>query len=279
MTNAQVVHVWAQGGEERGKNSGGTIFFEGDTIYSYGYHFWMAHRTHGLTLVNSARHSVTTSAQQSLVRQAIIGTYIEVPYMNAMPDEIDKNLKWFKERIAEIVLQGARARTDFNKNIAAHCAHNLTVDANVYAKAMGRRNKFKLPDAELLKERAKKAQKREARAKKKRDAELTIEVLKWEKGKEIHCSLWNAPVGMRIKADGETVETSQGAQFPLEHARRAYPLVKACRDRGETFQSNGHTIKLGYFQISSIDKKGNVRAGCHYVTWEAIARFAPKMGL
>jgi hypothetical protein len=48
------------------------LFIEGDTIYSYGYHFPLAKRNEdGTFWVNPDKYSVTTSKQQGMVKGAI----------------------------------------------------------------------------------------------------------------------------------------------------------------------------------------------------------------
>lgn len=74
--------------------------------------------------------------------------------------------------------------------------------------------------------------------------------------------------------DAQTVETSKGAEFPLEHARRAYGILKRVRARGESWHTNGHTIKVGVFQIEALDGAGVVTAGCHRIEWAEVERFA-----
>lgn len=71
MTNKQIVEKFVSGAT-KGKNSNGSMFIEGDTLYSYGYHFPLAKRNEdGTFWVNPDRYSVTTSKQQGMVRYAI----------------------------------------------------------------------------------------------------------------------------------------------------------------------------------------------------------------
>ena len=71
MTNKQIIKAFVSGAI-KGKNSTGSLFVEGDTIYSYGYHFPLARRHEdGIFWVNPDRYSVTTSKQQGMVRGAI----------------------------------------------------------------------------------------------------------------------------------------------------------------------------------------------------------------
>jgi hypothetical protein len=55
-----------------GKAREGRVFVEGDTIYSYGHHFPIAHRIRDNEyLLNEERYSTTTGKQQSAVRSAL----------------------------------------------------------------------------------------------------------------------------------------------------------------------------------------------------------------
>lgn len=77
------VSRWAaqiDGPPEHRSMEGGNVFANGDTIYSYGHHFPMAHIVRdakgkaAFVLVNGDNYSVTTAGHQSLVRGAIHGT-------------------------------------------------------------------------------------------------------------------------------------------------------------------------------------------------------------
>lgn len=71
FSNNEIAHVWAHQQQESGRNSNGTIFFEGPWIYSYGHHFPMAVLIgdHDV-IISKATYSSTTSNHKSLVRQA-----------------------------------------------------------------------------------------------------------------------------------------------------------------------------------------------------------------
>jgi len=83
------------------------------------------------------------------------------------------------------------------------------------------------------------------------------------------------PTMLRIK--GNDVETSHGATFPVSHAKHGLALVRSVMARGEDWESNGHTCKLGYYTIGRITKDGTVYAGCHIVTWPEIERIVPEL--
>lgn len=82
---------------------------------------------------------------------------------------------------------------------------------------------------------------------------------------------------LRIRDD--KLETSQGACVPLSHAVRVFQFVKLCRERGEAWQRNGKTLRVGHFQVDRVDIDGSFRAGCHFIQWPEIERVARKHGL
>jgi len=73
----------ALGRTDRDLSTNGTVFYEGDTIYSYGYHFPMAiimrdeHDQPSWVLVNGDRYSVTTSGHQGQMRSVIESTHLD----------------------------------------------------------------------------------------------------------------------------------------------------------------------------------------------------------
>lgn len=77
---------------------------------------------------------------------------------------------------------------------------------------------------------------------------------------------------------GGLLETSHGADVPLEHAVKAFRFVKLVRERGETWRKNGRTIRVGHYQIDAIDA-GGFTAGCHRINWGEIERLARELGV
>jgi len=74
---------------------------------------------------------------------------------------------------------------------------------------------------------------------------------------------------LRYNAARDEIETSWGAFFPLADALVAFECVK--RVRGKGWKPSGlQSLRLGNYAINEVTPEGNVRAGCHYVKWEAI---------
>lgn len=103
----------------------------------------------------------------------------------------------------------------------------------------------------------------------------------WREGKPVHFDWYygapEVPTMLRIK--GDVIQTSRGAEFPVTHAVRAWPAVKACHDTGTEWQANGHAIKLGVYSLEKIAGDGTVRAGCHTVPFAEIQDCAKQLGL
>lgn len=79
--------------------------------------------------------------------------------------------------------------------------------------------------------------------------------------------------------DGGILETSQSASVPLTHALRVFRFLRHCRDRGEAWEANGRTLRVGHFRVDSVDAAGNFRAGCHSIQWAEVARLAAALGV
>lgn len=83
-----------------------------------------------------------------------------------------------------------------------------------------------------------------------------------------------------LRIDGDRIFTSWGANFPTEHARRAYPAIKRVFESGKDWRTNGHKIPLGHFQVDSIAASaGELRAGCHTLQRAEIERCAADLGI
>lgn len=88
----RTAEVWLEGTQEYGQNrSNGNMFFEGDTIYSYGKHFPLATKLEdGYILLNGDTYSVTTNQHQAEVRAAVRGmNHIIIPFSTLRGAGID----------------------------------------------------------------------------------------------------------------------------------------------------------------------------------------------
>lgn len=82
-TNQEVADAWAMGYSAKS----GTMFTDGVTIYSYGYHFPIATRVNGCVLFNRTYYSSTTCKHQSHVRRVMRGDIVYCRAIGANDNE------------------------------------------------------------------------------------------------------------------------------------------------------------------------------------------------
>lgn len=82
--------------------------------------------------------------------------------------------------------------------------------------------------------------------------------------------------GMIVKGE---LETTKGASVPLTHAVRAFRFLKLCKERGQGWHHNGHSLRVGHFQVDRIEPNGDFKAGCHDITWAEVERVAKELGV
>jgi len=100
-SNSKVIHKWAEQSQQEGRNSHRNIFFEGNTIYSYGKHYPMATIYNNVILVNSESYSQTTQSHIGQVGY-IVKQYLKIPIIKVLlPTELKskENLKHIKSKI------------------------------------------------------------------------------------------------------------------------------------------------------------------------------------
>jgi hypothetical protein len=88
---------------------------------------------------------------------------------------------------------------------------------------------------------------------------------------------------LRIRGDmsdpeSAELETSHGARVPLIHAIKVFRFVKLIREKDGHWQRNGSTVRVGHYQLDSIDPNG-FNAGCHRINWPEIERVAKLAGV
>lgn len=113
MNNKQVAQRFAEGSI---KGTGSNMFIDGQTVYSYGYHFPIArHIGAYYTLFNASRYSSSTAKHKCHVWRAL---YKENKTIIEAPDcAIEKAEDYIKGKIAEAVAKGKRAKTFSSINL------------------------------------------------------------------------------------------------------------------------------------------------------------------
>jgi hypothetical protein len=293
----EIPHLWAHRTQEEARNRQGNLYFNGDTIYSYGSHFPIArHATNDAgeraVLLTTATYSVTTSSHCSAVRSAIPSgiPVFHVPNVchgryngsELTADDRAGNLADYAERIERHVVTFARARSSYAKEWNHEDAVRLRDEAFAYCAFFGLPipNISEVPELDsdaltaIRKREAKRAAEKAEQTKRERAAAIVRQqelITKWRAGQYSGC-LYDVPAMLRI--DGDEVVTSRGARFPVSHAKRGLAFVRKVRESGQAYVRNGHTIHLGPYALDRIEPDGTVKAGCHVVSWEEIEQIA-----
>lgn len=295
-----VAHVWAQQSQPSGRSYNGHIFFEGATIYSYRHSFPMAtfHESKKLgrvVLETTARYSITTSRHQSFTSWAIPDGMRRFHVNN--PTSLESAKADYESQIREALINLRNAKRD-NKRAEYHGrACHLTQEANEFADAFSYRWRLKMPaplSPELIeklkaeeKARGAKLARELAAKEKKRAADNVLCYAAWILGNNklpddhyFNSSALVAPSGgVALRVNSEELETSKGARVPLTHAVKAFRFIKLCKTRGQEWNRNGHSLRVGQFTVDSVTADGNIIAGCHSIMWPEIERVARLIGV
>lgn len=109
FNNREVVHVWASQQQNSGKSD--NVFFEGRSIYSYGYHFEMARFiAPEVVFITTRGYSNTTAKHLNLVRQA---TRHLVTFTVPSFSDHAANLAYLIEQAKEKIEKAKRARSSW----------------------------------------------------------------------------------------------------------------------------------------------------------------------
>jgi hypothetical protein len=300
---AEIPHLWFHQTQSDARSQG-NIFFDGDTIYSYGTHFPIACHVKSKSgrktavLFTTRRYSVTTSGHCSAVRGAIPSgtTVFSVPNLGGSLTRIidhDANLEHFVTASQESLAKARRARVSGQYDLASAFGYRET--ARKYARFFGvscpvfdflpTGKELKAIKAQIAEraERHKASQALAAQREQARRAEQhRIEMLDfaeksalWRAGNPDVRLPWGAETLLRIK--GDEVETSRGARVPVSHAKRGLRFVRSVMASGQEYVRNGHTLHLGHYAIDRIETDGTLHAGCHVIKFAEIENLAPAL--
>ena len=279
-----VAHLWANRTQDYARNPGHNFYFSGDTIYSYGSHFPIARHVETkrgrAVLFTTRSYSSTTAGHKCVVSSACRHlTTFHVP--DVYGTDYRAGFDSYRKRYLELAQKYTKARNRKPEYLGELRA--IVEEANQYAAFFGLRARLTLPDdLSAMETECKAIEKRERerkqREERKREREAQERLQKWVDGEIDYCpNGYGQPIRLRIV--GDELQTSRGARVPLDHAVKAFRTIKRLRDKGQSYERNGHTIHLGHFALDSVDAQGNVRAGCHEVAWDEIARVATLAGV
>lgn len=286
----QVCHVWAQQSQEEGKS--GNVYFERFTdLYSYGSHY-LAARIHTLpdgdrvALIRSDSYSPSTSGHLSDARSAVsdLMPYFSVPdvrtlnslenfnhFNDLVIDQVESVLKsikitnqydlqWSLERLFDVLkeaneyfLVAGFPQLDIPKEMIDLCKEHLQFRLNRYQE---------LNTPEMIEKREIDKLKRDQKQRENELKKLQDAIIQWRNG-HIHIdrSMLRFIPYVMLRVRDNVVQTSSGAEVPLNHALRLLTLVE--RDHARTGERCGHfTLERVY---ENNEGETIVKIGCHSI--------------
>jgi hypothetical protein len=300
MKNDMVAHVWAAQSQSEARNAQGNFYFRDSAIYSYGGHFPIARfvknkRGKSAVLFTTRSYSNTTSKHICTVRQALYG--LEVPRFYVRdPSAINVQTarEDYESRIRDALEKAVRARG--RKFTHLQEARDLAKEANDLAQFYGERWRIPVPASDeagleqaklalqkhemLVAKRNRAAIKAQEKALAERRAREQTEREAWLRGEDVDYPYdyeRNAPTLLRVY--GDVVQTSRGAEIPVCHAKRLWPMILKCKQEGDSFVAGDRTIHVGHFALREIYPNGDIKVGCHYIKWDQIEKIAGELGL
>lgn len=270
-------------------------------------------------LVTSRRYSITTSGRHmpALWRGIDYSTrdVFEVPHLSPYDAQHKENLahlvtqyRAWTERAKRAVLHSWRAPN--SEEALAKELEALAVKARRYAELFKlrrylpkfdpagearavfearREREARYSTPEAIAKRAKAAAAREALQRRHDElerAESEERIAAWRNGEPVRLrhgerigGSFGEPGTALLRVRGDKLETSLDATVPLDHAIRVFRFVKLCRERGEAWQRNGRSLRVGHFQVDRVEANGDFRAGCHFIAWAETEAAALQAGV
>jgi hypothetical protein len=280
-SSEDVIHLFAQQTQSDARASSNNVFFKqewncergyGTKIYSYGHHYLLGEFIDDDTImINDEGYSVTTSRHISQI------SWATSQYKQFFTTETNLNLVYRK--IIDLKDKLSRAR---KPEMYINPLLNLWEKLNEYAEFKRKKNKIYKKDfmtyhddrykeirsivkalnnsSEDYKKKLEIAAKKEARAKKLRDAkELKIKLDKFNKYKIDSFRVGDKDF-LRVSQDGTKVETSQRVSVSVDNAKLLYKLILGGVDiKGQ---------RIEHYTVTSIN--GTLKIGCHNINMDSV---------
>lgn len=295
-TNQQVAHIWAQG--NRASSKGSNFYCESNRLYSY--HTCVGMIEGGVIFLSADNMTSSTAKQLSYARHAANYRYFASPafsYGTWDAPSVEQCIQSAAEAHAEDFKALCRKRSNLEDAIESYTARTREIEL---VAARFQVEVCDMPEAtgdlkaaakkHAAQEKARKAEALQRQEEKERAQRIIDQgqLDAWLQRGEGSCPyiftrpLYRGTHGDLITIKGDVVVTSQGAEAPLEHVRKAVAFYLASSNRYDNagngpffapYHTNGHKIHLGHFTLESIDEAGNVKAGCHFFKAAELARF------
>lgn len=294
FSNSELAHVWASQSQETGRNLNDTMYFNGNTIYSYGSHYAMGAIYNNCSVVLLNEHSYSSSTAQQRSKCSSATSHMLSFYVPDVTDpKATENLDYLNTNIVNSfnsLLKEIRPYSKWadksERPYSLTSFLELIENYNKYCEAFQIKDTIKLEEnfLELIEEistyNVNRQVEREARyntpeeiAKRENAAARKIElenkktelvrfkaltkIKEWKQDKIF--SVYNLPAGLPVflKIKDDKLYTSKSASVKLEEALKLLYLVD------KNTEVKGHIV--GSYKVSH-RYNGNIVIGCHDIT-------------
>ena len=258
--SSDVIHLYAQRTQSEARCS--NVFFDGNSVYSYGRHYEMARFLDDQNiLINNRGYSVTTSKHISDVTYAT-RQFKQWFTMNTEPDLVCSQLKQLKRKLAKArkpalyISEAVDLIAKFNQWL------QFTGKLNINTELKELIEFFNLDGSQLadkIKDYGSELRKIEA-DKKDRQRELFESFknafMNYEPYQQLKSAANSQYDLVRLSESGFMLETSQSVKVPLNDAVKLYKALKAGIDIvGQ---------RIDHYQIKSVENNV-IKIGCHNI--------------
>lgn len=264
-----VIHAFAQRNQSHGRSS--NVFFYGDKIYSYGYHYLLGEFIDDKTIViNNRGYSNTTSKHINW----IIGGTRQYKQFFTMSCDIhhvhrqvlslnDKLVKAIKPEIyINEILSLWASLNEFIKY-----TKNKNTPKDDRYKEIKRIVKAIQSQPKEYQQKLAEAKKKQELAKQRREAKQIKDTLSKFYNYEVHTFRIGEKDYLRISQDGSNVETSQHVKVSIDEARTLYQLI--CKG----VDIAGH--RISNYIVNSIN--GTLKIGCHNIDMDSVHKVGKQL--
>jgi hypothetical protein len=265
-SNSELSHAWANNLSNHGRTK--NMFFENDSIYSYGYHFLIAKKFEDLKLVliNSNGYSSSTSKHVNHVYKSISDEYriLRVPFYQNKIGNFEEVVKKLSSQIDDYLKQQLNARYNtFGFSQALSLWSTLACFCEIFQLEIPplpeNWDQAKEKFAILISQREQIIE-----ARKQKSIEKQKENLQKWLNRDYNLPLYDLPIYLRYSLDGSIIETSHGAKVSKLEALKLLSKFRSGQDIiGE---------QIGGFKILSNDSD-KIKIGCHVIEWNTINNF------
>lgn len=264
-----VIHVFAQRNQSHGRSS--NVFFYGDKIYSYGYHYLLGEFIDDKTiLIDNRGYSSTTNKHIYWVTGAtrqykqFFTRSCDLHLVNlqilALKDRLAKAKK--PEKYINEMLSLWASLNEFIK----YTKNKNTIKDDRY-KNIKRIIKAIQDKPQEYQQKLAEAKKKEELMRKRSEEKQIKDTLSKFYNYEVHTFRIGEKDYLRISQDGSNVETSQHVKVSIDEARTLYQLI--CKG----VDIAGH--RISNYIVNSIN--GTLKIGCHNIDMDSVHKVGKQL--